>query len=386
MHTAYTPIDDMTSRRILLTVQSLQFGGMEKIVTELALGLKRRGHDVHVAGIYGGGPMEKPLNEGGVCVHPGIASRQMDWRAIPRLRSLCRNDGIQFAIAAMGGAMQAPFVTTVACRLRHVPCVRWLHTTPGAPLSRVGSITQRVMTFAGNHVVALTKAHAQRLSESWKIPAKQISVIWNGQQLPEQRTDETCRTVRNEFGLEPEHFVVGLVATFRPVKRHQIAIQAMRAVVDRLPQARLLLVGDGETRGAAEQTVKDLDLNRHVIFAGARHDAIRLYAAMDTHILCSYPAETFPLCVTEAMAAGVVPVATRVGGLPELVAEGQTGLLVEPESPTAIAQAVMDLAEQPQRRATMARTAHDYAHQHFSLDAMVNSFESLMDAQLDSGK
>jgi len=204
-----------------------------------------------------------------------------------------------------------------------------------------------------------------------------IDVIWNGQALPPRRTVEETARVRSELGLSDDAFVVGMVAGFRPVKRHGILIQAVQRMVETVPNVHLLLVGGGPTYGDIEALVNRLGLAQRVTFAGPRTDATRLYAAMNVHVLCSYPSETFPLCLTEAMAAGVVTASTRVGGIPELVTDGETGVLVEPESPEALAEALLRLASDSDHVRCMEEEAHQFAVNRFSLDSMVDGFLSL---------
>ena len=367
---------------ILISVQHLDLGGMEKMVTELALGLRRRGHDVCVVGVYGGGAYVKRLEAEGVSVYAGLAGSKRDPRVLPRLWRICRRHRVECAIAAMGGNMHTPTITMLVCQALRIPCVRWVHCTPGKPLSRVARLLQRWMTGTGSKVVALTANHARSLNRGWGIPESQLAVVWNGQSLPERAAPKLRGEVRCELGLSEEEFVVGMVAGFRPVKRHEILIRAFELVLREVPNARLLLVGDGETRSEAERLVGELSLASRVIFLGPRSDAARFYACMDVHALCSYPAETFPLVVTEAMAAGVVQVAPAVGGIPELISEGRTGVLVPPESPAALAEAIISLAGDADRRERMTEAAHQFAMEHFSLETMVDGFFGVMQGVL----
>jgi len=372
-------------QRILITVQHLDLGGMEKIATELALGIHSRGHEVTVVGIYGGGAHADRLRAAGVNVQTNLARSAKDVRAFARLSRICRDRRVDFAITAMGGAMHAPSLTLLVCRWLGIPAVRWFHTTPGNPLSFVGGMAQRLMTWAGNRVVALTQTHAKSLVEHWHVPMSQIDVIWNGQPLPPRRTTDEMVRVRSELGISEEAFVVGMVAGFRPVKRHEILIQAVRRAVEQVPNLHLLFVGGGPTREDIEVLVNQLDLAQQVTFTGPRTDAARLYAAMNAHVLCSYPAETFPLCMTEAMAAGVVTISTKVGGVPELVTDGQTGVLVEPESPEVLADALVRLASDPDHVGRMTEAAYRFAIAHFSLDSMVDGFLGLCERTMAEG-
>lgn len=371
-------------KRILISVQHLALGGMEKMVCQLALGLRARGHDIVVASLQGSGFYADPLTAGDVPVYTWPTTGRACLLTPFSLRRLCRARRIQIGIAAMGGGMFAPAMTLLACSSLSVPCLRWLHMTPGEPLSTHGLIAQYIMNRV-SHVVTLTDAHRRAVARKWHVPPASIHTIWNGQPLPPLHTPEQRMAVRRQLNLPPDAFVVGMVAGFRPVKRHEILLRAFSRVAAAVPHAHLLLVGDGETRPKAEQLIGELQLSRSVTLTGEWPDAWRLYPAMDVHVLCSFPEETFPLVVTEAMAAGVAAVATRVGGLPEIVQDGRTGVLVAPESPSILAEAVIALAEDPSSRARIGQAASAFAHRHFSLEAMLDRFETLIEQWVPSG-
>jgi glycosyltransferase involved in cell wall biosynthesis len=155
--------------------------------------------------------------------------------------------------------------------------------------------------------------------------------------------------LRRELGVEGSVPLVGIVARLAPVKAHEVFLQAARSVSDRVPGVQFLVVGDGERRGALEAMARGLGLRDRVRFLGWRADLDRVYADLDLAVLCSRN-EGSPVSLIEAMASGRAVVATRVGGVPDVVDDGVTGHLVAPGDPRGLADAMVGLLADPERR------------------------------------
>lgn len=182
--------------------------------------------------------------------------------------------------------------------------------------------------------------------------------------------DQTRRTM----GYGPDTFLVGGVGRLEAVKGFAYLVSAAFAIAEALPEARFLLVGDGALR--AELQAKAAGLGARCRFMGFRDDIPDLMAAMDVCIVPSLN-EGMGRVLLEAAAAGVPAVATNVGGIPHVLADGETGLLVAPRDAGAIAQAVVGLARDPQRRKTMGSKARDAIVPRYGLERMVEQIEAL---------
>jgi glycosyltransferase involved in cell wall biosynthesis len=185
----------------------------------------------------------------------------------------------------------------------------------------------------------------------------------------------TRRAVREALGIEWDVPVVICVARFDPVKGVDVLIDAWREIASTIPQAMLLLVGDGPLREALAQRIRANGLNTSVRFLGYRSDVEAVLRAAD---LCVVPSrsEGFSLAALEAMATGLPVVATGVGGLPEVVKDGETGVLVEPENPPALAKAVIRLLADPTLRSEVAAAALASARG-YDIDASCARLETL---------
>jgi glycosyltransferase involved in cell wall biosynthesis len=162
--------------------------------------------------------------------------------------------------------------------------------------------------------------------------------------------------LRRELQVNETQPLVGIVARLVPIKAHEVFLTAARELARRRPDARFVIVGDGERRGALEQLTRDLGLAAQVSFLGWRGDLDRIYADLDLVALTSRN-EGSPVAIIEAMAAGRAVVSTRVGGVPDVVTEGETGRLVAPDDPAALATVMGDLLEDAAERARLGAAA-----------------------------
>jgi glycosyltransferase involved in cell wall biosynthesis len=188
--------------------------------------------------------------------------------------------------------------------------------------------------------------------------------------------------VRRSLGLAAETPVVGVVAFLRPDKGHRVLLEAMPSVLKRYPGTILLAAGDGSERSGLEAHARTLRLGNSVRFLGRRDDVPGLLTALDVFCLPSVRNEGVPQAILQASAAGLPIVSTRVGGIPEAVRHGDTGLLVEPGDPSALADAVCGLLSDASLRARMGIAGAEHVRARFSLAGMLDRTEDAFAAAL----
>uniref|UniRef100_UPI001574FE74 glycosyltransferase family 4 protein n=1 Tax=Caulobacter sp. S45 TaxID=1641861 RepID=UPI001574FE74 len=210
-----------------------------------------------------------------------------------------------------------------------------------------------------------------------RLGAKRVVVIRNGVDLARHGpVDASARVAAKlALGLAPATLILGSVAMFRPEKNHLQLVQALAALRRAGVEAELLLVGDGPTRAAVEALVGQLGLSQAVKFCGEQADVRPFLAAMDAGVLCSTSVETLPLFGLEVMAAGAPLVASRVGGLEELVEDGVDGLLFPPCDTPALVRQLKRCAD-PVTRGRLSAAARRKA-QGFSAEVMAEQYAGL---------
>jgi glycosyltransferase involved in cell wall biosynthesis len=205
-----------------------------------------------------------------------------------------------------------------------------------------------------------------------------VTLIYNGVDLERYDHQEPCCTLRDEFGMEPGSQIVGVVARLEPEKGHQTLIEAWPHVLREVPDAYLLIVGEGSRREFLEEWAAAHKVAHRVIFTGRRDDIPAVTAALDVAVLPSWR-EAQGLSILEAMALSRPVVASDVGGIPEMIEDGVTGLLVEQDNPVALAAAIVRLLQDHAFADTIARAGHDLVHERFCVELMVKAIEEIYD-------
>lgn len=225
-----------------------------------------------------------------------------------------------------------------------------------------------------DRIVAPSPAILDALVATERVASDKVICIPNGVDTrkfaPVGESDKVA--TRKEFGLAPDDLLVGCVASLFPVKRHRDLIDAMARVRAVMPQTRLVLIGDGPLRHELEAQIHSLGLQDAVRLLGDRDDIPRLLPALDLFVLAS-SSEGLSNAILEAQACALPVVATRVGGNPDLVEE-DCGRLVRAEDPPMLADAMLELLQDPLLRSRLGSTARTRVEQKHSLQAMVDSY------------
>ena len=234
----------------------------------------------------------------------------------------------------------------------------------------------RQLTPQMDQLIAVSRSIARKIADEHRTGAP-VRLIYNGVDL--QRYDHQGPSpIRDEFGLEPGSRIVGVVARLEPEKGHQTLIEAWPHVLRTCPDAYLLIVGEGSRRDFLEQWAAAHRVAHRVIFTGRRDDVPAVTAGFDVAVLPSWR-EAQGLSILEAMALSRPVVASDVGGIPEMIEDGVTGLLVQHDNPVALAAAIVRLLTDHAYADTLARAGHDLVHDRFCIELMVKSIEQIYD-------
>jgi L-malate glycosyltransferase len=201
------------------------------------------------------------------------------------------------------------------------------------------------------------------------VAAEQVVTVHEGIDV-ERIAGVEAANVHEAFWLPHGAPVVGNVAALVPHKGQRHLLDAMPLVIQEVPDARLVILGEGELRPQLEHQVKHLHLEKHVVLPGFRADVLSLIKGVDLFVMSS-ETEGLGTSLLDAMAAGKACVGTRVGGIPEVIDDGVTGLLVPPRDPPALATAIVRLLNDPEERASMAKAGLARVQAQFSVETMV---------------
>lgn len=247
-----------------------------------------------------------------------------------------------------------------------------------------GIVLRTLFKFLNNRFdkfVVPAKAIADGLAATESVAPDRIEVIPNGLDLHKFRGADGA-AARQELGLAHGQFVIGCIANLNSVKRHDLILTAFSRIVSEVGDARLIFVGKGDLEGRLRQQADEIGIAERVLFLGQRSDIPALLACMDVVVSAS-DSEGMSNALIESAAAGVPAIATDVGGSPEIVDEGRTGMLVPAGDPGAIAAAILELYRRPDLRALMSSCAAKKASSIWSLDAMIASHEALYQSLAD---
>jgi glycosyltransferase involved in cell wall biosynthesis len=362
-------------RRVLFYIWSLGVGGAEKHTLDLAAALRGKGIDARVL-VHRGGcdPALNPDPE--LPIHRldgGGFGRLSDWpRAWKAIADLTPD-------VVVGVNQSATVVAVLGARLGRFRArlVSVFHTTRLAKLSDWPKAVAYLAATAGARTVFVSANQRRFWRRRGLIGASQV--ITNGVDVGRFSPSgpDARRAARAALGLEPQDYVVGLVAAFRPEKNHAALLEAVRDLRARGVPAKALLVGDGPERDAIERQCEALGVGPHVLRVGRHADVRPFVAAMDTGVLCSTAVETFSLAALELMASGVPMVMTDIGGASEMVRDGADGFLIPPGDDKGLADRLARLAEFETRQAFGA-AARRHVVEAFTAERMVADYAALL--------
>jgi len=361
--------------RVLYLVTELETGGAQTALAGLALNLDRRRFQPLVACLYGAGATAQRLQAGGVPVTDLGMRHKADVGAVVRLWRLLRRERPLILHAFL---FHANLLACLVGRLAGVPIILVSERTMGME-NRARYVVNWLTAPLANRIVAVSPSVRDFVVQRVGIPASKVLVIPNGVDVARFAAAQPIS--RAAWGLPAEGSLIGAVMRLDPVKGGETLVRAVAALP---PGPHAVVVGDGPQRAAWESLADALGVAGRIHFVGYQADVPAWLAACDVFVLSS-EREGMPNAVLEAMAAGRPVVATAVGGTPDVVLDGVTGLLVPPRDPAALARAIQSLLDDPARAREMGAAGRWRVEEHFSLEAVVARTVALYDSLLKVG-
>jgi len=364
--------------RVVFLTHSLAVGGAEELILNLVTRLPRERFEAIVCTFeQQPGPMASEIAAHGIevvalGVTPGLRRPWGWWTIVACLRRLRPQIVHTYLLPASLYGRAAAWVARVPVIIgtevniyerkqqHHILAERWL---AGVSSSIVASAE------------SVKRAYVQQLG----IDPDRVRVIYNAVNWDRLRATSPPAQIRRELGIPEERLVVGVVATLQEKKGHRVLFDAAAAGVERV---WLMLVGDGPLRAELEEYAATLGIRDRVTFCGTRRDLGSVLPAMDIFALPSLW-EGLPLALILAMGAGRPVVATNIAGIPEVVTDGRSGLLVPPGDPSAMRHAIARLAADPDARRRMGEEARAAVSNRFGAEVYVASVASLYEECLN---
>jgi glycosyltransferase involved in cell wall biosynthesis len=368
---------------VAFVIDNMRRGGTELNAVRTAERLDRDRFDLRVLCLDADGPLAERYRAMGVSV-VGMPVRSLYGPSMIvtglRFVRYLRRERVQIVHAH---DMYSNIFVSVWGRVARVPVIiasrRWWHSLPNLKL-RLGN---RLAFRLADAVLANSAAVARSVHEEAGVAPSNVWTVTNFADDDAFRplTPAERALVRRGWRVPDDALVVGCVARLDPVKDHATLLRATASLRAAGRRVHLVLVGDGETRGALEQLTDRLGIRDAVTFAGEVRDGQNHHRAFDISVLCSL-SEGFPNTLVEAMAGARPVVATAVGGTVDAVVDGETGVLVAPGTPEALTAALERLLDDPEARARMGRSGHERARRLYDAQHTVATLEGMYDQLL----
>ncbi|HFC53014.1 MAG TPA: glycosyltransferase [Gammaproteobacteria bacterium] len=357
--------------KVVHAVLSLDCGGLERLVLHLCKEGVRAGDRVSVLCLDRAGDLaEEVLQTGAEVVslerRPGLMSLSEAMRLRKILGSL--NPDIIHS-HQMGAAL---YVGTTTLTMRRPPMI---HTEHGN--HDYHSLRQRLLGYVAfctmDRIYCVSQDIADNLTGHHLVSKARLTVQANGIPLPTDRELRTNRLTREQLGIDQQATIFGTVGRLAGIKRQERLLDAAATLAGKGRNLHLILVGEGEQRGMLENRAAELGIEHLVHFAGFQRDPASYISLLDIFILTS-DSEGMPMALLEAWAAGKPVIVTAVGGLPELVKEGETGLLVPPGDHERLVGAMESLAGDAEYRRRLGNAGRSLVAKRYSAERIAATY------------
>lgn len=366
---------------ILILANHFNAGGISSYILNLARGLVARGHRVYAAS-RGGEWLKRLAGYGIEHIYVPLHTKSIvSPRLLPAyfiLRKVIREKdiGIMHSQTRVSSVLaywvsrktSVPFVSTAHGFFRP----RW---------------ERRVFPCWGERVIAISDAVKEHLVKDFKVSENRIRLVYNGIDLVRNQKSVTSlprqseivrgnqKEIKEKFGLK-EGQVVGIIARLSEVKGHRYLITAMKKVIEEIPNAQLLSVGDGKIKEGLEDLARSLHIENRIHFISAVSDTALALSVMDVFVMPSLQ-EGLGLAIMEAMRAGIPVIGSSVGGIASLVRDGQTGILAAPADSEGLAMAIINILKDRKKARALCDNAAKMIVKEFSLERMALDTEKV---------
>jgi len=357
---------------ILHMVNGFNIGGAELKLLELLNILDKDKYNITLCSVGGDGPLRKEFEKIGVKVFVFKKHFRFDLSLLMKSIHLMKKENIDIVQTTL---FYADVIGAYAAYLANVPIV--ISWEVGEHIHRsMRLLAYRLAARKIDAVVAVSDAmRRQVIDEKWIDPRKVVTIQYG---IDVGLFSDTDNLRREDIGLKKEHIVLGTVARLGHQKGHTYLIAAAPRIIRAFPNVRFVFVGDGPLRSRLENQIRRLGLEDYFHFLGFRSDVKQLLHLFNVFVLPSLY-EGLPNAVLEAMACSKPVIATGVDGTSEAVLDRETGYIVPPKHPDALADTIIRLLSTDGKIEAMGKSSGERIAKHFTLERQVHQFERLYD-------
>ncbi len=331
--------------------------------------LHKKGYRVHFV-VQPGSPLHQKALEAGLSVLPLKMRGELDLWAAFRLSRLMKKERCQLVHFHDAHGLS---VGAMAARWAKVP-LRFISRRVDFPLKK-NRLSRNKYTREITAIIAISEGVKKVLLDSG-IPSHLIHVIPSGIDFSPFEEVKSRDFLRRELSFAADDYLVGIVAALEDHKGHTYLLQASKILKEEAPTIKIVIIGTGSMRLELDKRTRELGVEDMVFFLGFREDVPQILASLDLFVLSSH-LEGLGSSILDAMASRLPVVATRTGGIPEIVADGETGLLVPPRDPEALARAILTLYRDRDLAARFGQRGYEIVHERFSAESMASRIISL---------
>lgn len=364
--------------KIAFVTYLLDIGGLETLILELCRNLDAKKYLPVVYTFQKNGRLQNEFENAGIPIIIIKKKYGTDWTLPIKLAKIFKES----KIGIVHTHNESPWLYAgIAAKITNLPLVHTDHTFTDYHEKRWVRI-YKILSMLTSQITTVSKGVADILVHQIGIPAHKVKIIYNGVDLTKYTKSIDVKAEKKNLSITERDVVVGNVSRLVPIKDHMTLIYAFRQVVQRVPYAKLLIVGDGPLKNKLLELRDKLGLEDSIKFLGFQRNIPDLLKVFDIFAFSSIPSikEGLSISVLEAMASGLPVVSTGINGTAEAVIDGQTGIIVPPGEPQVMSEAICRLLFNSAEAKCMGEKGRERVKQHFSFEKMIGEYESIYDS------
>lgn len=361
--------------KVLNIISDTNIGGAGRVLLNYMSRADRAHFDVSVA-MPRGSLLKAPLEELDTTVYEvdGLADRSYhkdDVKELMKLIDRVKPD-IVHTHGALSGRIAGRRCGRVVIYTRHsaFPVPAKLKYPPGRWVNKF------INEYYSDHIIAVSPAAAENLTDGGISP-KRITVMMNGVTPVARKTDAECETLRKQWDIQPDEFVLGILARIEPYKGHMYILEAMKLLTEQGRKLRLLVAGTGAFEEELKAKTEELGLADRVNYLGFQNDVAAVLSVLDLQLNASYGTETSSLSILEGLSMGLPAVVSTYGGNPWLIDDGEDGLLFENRNSAALADCIARIMDEPGLLEGMQTKATEIFAKRFTAEIFAQNIEAV---------